>query len=221
MNQIRTIMCLVSLCVLAVPAMSFGQVRQIPIGDFVNAQTGYIAWADPVTDRYLLFDLYGKIDQYFDLDLETTVKGRVTMRVLDDGRAHVSVLVETRDAMCWGTQSLDTMAFGYNPYEVLFSGLTPSAGNGMFAFEFTLPSPDIPLDDWWLYFWGIEDSWDSAIGIINCRGELRAGSGFPEGKPGFARTTQRDLNGATGVPSGCPATDCYPTERIDFKPIGQ
>jgi hypothetical protein len=51
-------------------------------------------------------------------------------------------------------------------------------------------------------------------------GELRAGSGFPEGTLGFAQTTQTGLL-STGVPSGCPPekdADCFPAEKVQFKP---
>ena len=53
-------------------------------------------------------------------------------------------------------------------------------------------------------------------------GELRAGSGFPEGTRGFAQTTQVGIL-STGVPTGCPPEkdgDCFPAEKVEFKPNG-
>ncbi len=54
-------------------------------------------------------------------------------------------------------------------------------------------------------------------------GELRApGSGFPDGTPGSAHTTQTGVL-STGVPAGCPPEkdgDCFPAEHIQFNVNG-
>jgi hypothetical protein len=78
--------------------------------------------------------------------------------------------------------------------------------------EFIMPSSDSSLVDLYPY--------ERLAAVINCSGELRYGSGFPDGTPGRAHTTQEGLL-TTGVPSGCPAVDCFPTERIDFNPVGK
>jgi hypothetical protein len=60
---------------------------------------------------------------------------------------------------------------------------------------------------------------DSIMASIMCsHGELR-----PSGAPGFAQTTQTGLF-STGVPGGCPPekdADCFPAEKVQFKPTGR
>jgi hypothetical protein len=170
---------------------------------------------EPATDRLLNFDQFGKRAQFFGLDVGTTFEGRVTVRTLADGRAHVSVLLHTRNAVCWGFQGdfkgQYPPAFGYTPREV-FSGLETSLGDGMMNIEFTLSSPDDPLPN----FFSVP--LESVTVVINCSGELRNGSGFPDGTPGRAHTTHVFFAGTEG-PGGCRGgSDCIATEKIDWNP---
>lgn len=222
MNRIRASLYLVSLCMLAIPAMAFGQARQLPFGAFLDVQPGmsYSGWFEPATDRWLYFDVFGKRAESLGLNLGTTIEGRVMVRGLTDGRAQVSVLVQTRNAVCWGLQGdgegVYMPAFGFPPSQVLQRGA--SVGDGLMTMAFTMSSPESPLPP--VDQIGSPDyPLESIHSVINCSGVLRFGSGFPNGTPGRAHTNQRGLF-ATGVPSGCPASDCWPAERVDFQPVG-
>jgi hypothetical protein len=211
---------LVSLFVLAVSAMSFGQAQKLAFSDYLDAMPNWWAsWPDPATDRVLNFDVWGKLAIYRGLDLGTEVDGRITVRPLADGRAYVTIMTKTKNAICWGGQGDGTgyitgiylHAFGYTPPQIV-NGAEASLGDGMTIEEFIMPSPDSSLYDMYPY--------ERVSTVINCSGQLRYGSGYPDGTPGRAHTTQEGLY-STGVPSGCPAGDCWPTERVDFFPVGK
>jgi hypothetical protein len=223
MNRMRICWCLVSFCILAIPVMSFGQVQQLPISALLD-QIGsnpdwYDCWYDPATDRWLCFDDYGKLAEYYSgLNLGTTVEGSVTVRPLKDGGAQVSVLIHTGNALCFGYQGdfqgNYPLAFGYEPQEV-GGQIAASLGEGTLAYEYTMPSPDSPLVG--------DYPTKSLIAVVDCNGQLRYGSGFPDGTPGRAHTAQKGVF-ATGVPSGCPPetnANCWPTEIIRFWPVGK
>ena len=225
MNRIGMYLCFIFLCMLAIPAPSFGQVQHLPISAFLDAQpqNSYVIWWEVAPDRWLYFDAFGKRANAFNLDLDMRFQGGVTKSVLPDGRAHVSVILHTWNAVCWGFQGngAGTLlpAFGYNPSQV-YNGIGPaSLGDGMMAIEFTMPSPDTPLPPYRL-IGNATYPMESVIAVVNCSGELRDASGFPDGTPGNAHTTQRGLF-TTGIPSGCPAADCWPAEKVQFKATGK
>ena len=203
----------------------------LPVSIWLDAQTPEMttAWNDPATHRVLTLDGFGKRAESFGLNgLNTTFEGSVLVREYDDARAHVSVVLHTRNAVCWGFQrdNSDTNpleAFGYAPYEVA-EGATPSLGDGLFKIEFLIPWPTNRLPTYYETQPGDPVYPRLQLShVVNCRGTLRAGSGYPDGTPGAARTTQVGLF-TTGTPSGCPPernANCYPSERIDWWPTGR
>jgi hypothetical protein len=186
------------------------------------------AWNDPATHRVLTLDGFGKRAESFALNaLNTTFEGSVLVREFDNARAHVSVVLHTKNAVCWGFQrdNSDTnpvAAFGYAPHEVA-AGAAPSLGDGLFKIEFLIPWPTSRLPTYYETQPGDPVYPRLQLShVVNCSGALRAGSGYPDGTPGAARTTQVGLF-ATGTPSGCPPernANCYPSERIDWWPAG-
>jgi len=201
-----------------VAASSVGQTRHLPVSDFIERQGNVIFhWWEPATDRWLSFDHYGVRGAALGLGLPTTVEGDVAIRALVDGRAQVTVTLHTRNALCFGWQGED-LAFGYSGGEVR-NGVGPAAlGDGLYREVFTMPSPESPLPS--LEDWSSGDYVDRRYSIvISCKGLLRAPSGFPEGTPGYAHTTQQGLLDA-GAPGHCPAGDCWPVEKVFFRPIG-
>jgi len=195
-----------------------GHTRHLPITDFVERQGNIIfTWWDPATDNGLTFDHYGARAAALGLGLPTRIDGDVAIRTLVDGRALVSVTVHTKDALCFGWQGAEP-ALGYNGVQVR-DGVGPaSLGEGLYREVFTMPSPDTPLPS--PADWASGDFTDRRFSIvISCTGILRAGSGFPEGTPGFGRTTQQALLDV-GAPGHCPAGDCWPAEKVFFRPIG-
>ena len=168
-------------------------------------------WFGPEGDR-VVFDTFGKLNQTFNLDLGTEVDGNVTVRYLGDGMQQVVIHVRTTNGLCWGFNANNQPAIGFRPIDVL-NGIG-SAAVGRSTWRITqLPQPVGPIRSW-----GVE----SIIGNVNCYGLLRAGSGYPEGTPGFGQTTQTGL-GMTGVPDGCPPeqnANCFPAEKLQFKATG-
>jgi hypothetical protein len=212
--------------VLGVPAIGTSQsdVRQVPIDEFLNAQSTSADWFDPVTSNFLRFDAFGKRNSASGLNLGTVVYGQMTVRSLGNGREQVNVLVKTNSGLCWGYLFTDTFvpAFGRSPLEVL-SGAAPSVGDGMMRIVYTQPEGSaVPA---WNQVLNNQAPYvlDSVVSSISCqKGELRSGSGYPDGTAGFAQTAQRGIY-TTGAPGGCPLehdADCYPAEKVQFKPSG-
>lgn len=238
MRRVKTCgLCLVLALVVGLPTMSWAQAEQRPIDEFLAAQRvgpdiiDFTSWYDPVTWKEIQFDAFGTFNEAFGLNVLPTFNGRVTVRALADGRAHVSVLLQTTNGLCWGYQSADPTvpeisdnAFGSTP-EAVALGKPAARGHGVLRIEFTMPAPESPLPAYFdLVFFGISDYWlESVATVINCDGVLHAGSGYPEGIPGKARTTQTGLF-TTGVPGGCPPekdASCFPAERVEFWPAGR
>jgi len=220
---------LVGVITFITPTTSHGQgpVQQLPVSSFLAAQpaTQIQIWFDPVTLNDLRFDAFGTRNAVLGLNLGTSIDGRVTVRDLGGGTERVTVVLNTRDALCWGFVDLTPFvpAFGRNPAAVQ-GGAQASVGNGMTRIVFTQPTVS-PLPTWNQVITGTPPYvLESVTSAIMCQdGELRSGSGFPDGTPGFAQTTQTGLYN-TGAPGGCPLehdADCYPAEKVQFKPTGQ
>jgi len=215
--------CLGLALLLAMPSISWAQAQQLPISAFVDAQGAgtYAPWCESAgteNPRCLYLDAFGKRAEAFGLSYVPEITGRLTIREMADGRAHVSALIHTRGGLCWGTQG-GVLAFGASPRSVS-TGATAALGDGVTQFEFLMPSVGSDLPD---YFTELGSDMYPILSMrtaVNCAGELKPGSGYPAGTPGSAHTTQVALF-ATGVPSGCPAEDCWPVELVNFKPTGQ
>jgi hypothetical protein len=206
-------------------SQSQGRVQQLPINAFLAAQapTQTTIWADPNSSNVLVFDAFGKRNSALALNLGTTVAGQITIRDLGGGIERVTVLVNTRNALCWGFTGFPSPlvpAFGRNPAAVA-GGAQASLGDGLTRLQFTEPK-DSRLPSYNELSSGTPPYvLESVSTAIMCPdGELRAGSGFAEGTTGFAQTTQVGLL-TTNVPSGCPQSDCFPAEKIQFKQTGQ
>jgi hypothetical protein len=208
---------------LLISTQSLGQTQQLPISSFLNAQipAQQQFWSDPVTGGLLGFDAFGKRNEALGLNLPTSVSGGVTIRDLGNGTERVTVDIHTHDAVCFGFVNA-IPAFGRSPAEIA-GGAAPSLGDAHIQIGFTQPVGN-PLQTWnVIAFGGPPIVLETVKTSIICQhGELRAGSGFPDGTTGFAQTTQVGLL-STGVPAGCPPekdADCFPTESIQFKPNG-
>jgi hypothetical protein len=191
------------------------QTQQLPISVLQDLLPSTYAspWLDPVTGNILIFDTFGKRNAALNLGLGTTVEGRVMVTDLGDGTQRVTVIALTKNAICWGFNSSFQPAFGFGPVAVANQFGPASLGYGTLHSVFE-PQPVGPL----IFPWPEE----FITVTITCDGQLREGSGFPEGTAGMAHTTQVGRYG-TGVPGGCPPEhegDCFPAERVQFKPTG-
>lgn len=222
--------CFALALLLVMPSPSWAQAEQRPISDFIAAQSvfppTYTPWVDPATNQWLMFDAFGTLADRFALDFGTTFDGRVTVRPLADGRAHVTVVLHTKNGICYGfngAPTAATLAFGERPSVIGVTGAPAALGEAVTRFEFTMPSMDAPLPDYFADL-GYEDyPIEFLAAVVNCDGELRAASGYPDGTPGKAHTTQTGLY-MTGVPGGCPPeqdASCFPAEIVFFRPVGR
>ena len=202
-------LCLIAVMTVTAPA----QTQQLPISTFLDQQApnAALVWFDPVSGNTILFDAYGKRDALFGLNLGTTVDGRVSIQYHNDSQ-RVVVDLRTDNAFCSVFDANSEPAFGYKIPEIL-GGVGPAAlGIGMTRFVYS-PQPVGPID--------FDGEMDAIMTTISCKGQLRAASGYPEGTPGFAQTTQTGLF-YTGVPGGCPLehdADCFPAEKVQFKAV--
>ncbi len=205
------------------PSMDvFAQTVRLPISSFLDAQTfdDFMPATDPITGSFLGFDVFGRRAALFSLDVGTSFSGSVVIRDLHDGTEQVTVNLHTSNGICWGFTPAGP-AFGHEPGEVLL-GARASLGDAHTVLVFTQPSGN-PLPSFFTIFAGapiVALTLDT--GIMCQNGELRAGSGYPEGTSGFAQTRQTGI-AHVGVPSGCPPErdgDCFPAEKIQFKANG-
>ena len=198
---------------------SFAQTQQLPISSFVDAQPvgTVICWSDPANGNLLCFDHVGKRAALFNVNLGTSISGRVAVRDLQNGTQVVSVDVITTDAACWGFDT-NGLAFGRPPVQIA-KGAAASLGNGRLTLDFTQPTgaPMPTIDQIF--------SNSNAVTFISLKTSVLCPHGelIPSGAPGFAQTTQTILLN-TGVPGGCPPeqdADCSPAEIVQFKPTGR
>ena len=207
---------LAALIILTTAPIARAQTQQLPINDYLGllGPTAYQGWSDPSTGDVMYIDIYGKLNAFYNLDLNTTVTGKYSVRNLADGTQQVNVTFQTRNALCYGFNINNQLAFGYTRLQVM-NQLGPAAlGTATVRIEYA-PQPFGLFNPY-----GVQET---SIATIRCDGLLRAGSGFAEGTPGFAQTTQTGLFN-TGVTAGCPPEqdgNCYPAEKVQFKPRGQ
>lgn len=203
-----------AILIMASAGRTSAQTEQLPISTFLDLlpNTSFQSWFDPSNGNILLIDAYGKRNAALNLNLGTTVDGRVTVMNLGDGTQSVTVHFQTRDAICWGLNSNLQPAFGYNPIAVR-NNVGPAALGSLIQRIVFEPQPAGPIN----LSWPIE----TRMTTITCQGLLRAGSGYAEGTEGLAHTTQIGLF-STGVPDGCPPeqdASCWPAEKVLFKPL--
>ncbi len=221
MNRTKIALVLFGLALwLATSAGLLAQTQRLPISDYLDNQVTSTIWLEPANGNLLFFDAFGVLNENLDLGLGTVFGGRVTRRELNNGFERVTVVLHTKDALCFGFTGYPgalAPAFGRNALEVA-GGAPASLGDGLIRIEFTLPAGD-PLPAFFDMFTPPIITDLALNATIMCHGELRTESGFPPGAEGLAQTTQEGLF-ITGVPGGCPPeTDgnCFPAEKVQFK----
>ena len=190
------------------------QVRDLGIDSLLDQlpPNAAISWNDPATGNILGIDLYGKWNSFFGLGLPTVVSGKVTARDVGGGNEQVTIILHVRNAFCLGLNGDFQPALGYRPTDVI-DGVGPAATGDATAKFVMRPAPAGQFN-----FSLAQDKVERYFTTINCSGLLRAGSGYPEGTPGFGHTTQVAFIG-----TGCPIVIdgfCVPEERIQFRPTG-
>ncbi len=233
---------------------------QRPLADFINNQGStsfywppfpdYFGWVNqdqlvsstgkPLQCRFALIDYTGLGAAYLAAHggpwVGTTVSGSVTERPLADGRAEVTVVLHTTNALTFA-QTCDNIgpdnpdAFGYQQAELLANpALQPGLSEVDFQAVFKNTAPGAPLPDL------VQQNVCSNFPLdchpfppgfepvsmdirANGSGPLHVSAGVPEGTPGRLEVTQ------TGIfrpqPGGRVIYDAYPAERVDWHPTGR
>lgn len=219
-----------------------------PISDFVDTQGTYciddgaggcyllvpplenfLGWFDPSNPgRLSSIDYAGIAEDYIvsngGTPLGTQTSGTVVERPLDDGRAEVSVVLQTKNALTWVTPDGDyatgdeNLIFGHKVLEVM-SGATPGLCQSLFKLTFINSSPGADLPDLvQLAFFPEPDQELQSVSIqCNADGPLREAFGVVDGTPGKANTVEVGLF-ATGAAG--PVFDGFPVEFIKVHAIG-
>ena len=211
-----------------------------PIEDFLDAQgtlTGdpfnfpaeleSLGWTDPKTVRFAQVDFTGQANKYIikeseGISLGTETEGKVIERPLSDGRAEVTVLLHTRNALTWVVEleSLvqpidpysDYLVFGHRADDVL-QGMDPALGESFLKWVFINDAPGDPLPD--LLAEVVVGPTVETIMLsfeAHADGTLREAFGVPDGTPGRAQITEIE-NGATA--------DGWPAEHINLRAVGR
>jgi hypothetical protein len=226
-----------------------GEIRR-PIGDFVDAQGTTSEFLPPVPDflgwlnqlpstRGASVDYAGLANGWLVSqgypDLGTTTSGTVTDRPLEDGRAEVSVVLHTRNALAWAFEvpdpdtgpnfATDPLTFGYRAQD-LESGhdLPPAIGDSHFGVVFKNTAPGDPLPDLIVWLTDTEGRFpDLELLSLSFRatafGPLHPEfEGVAEGTPGRLTIVQTGVlhSGFHGAVS-----DGFPAERVELGVVGR
>jgi hypothetical protein len=226
---------------------------QRPISDFLDAQGTTMIFNTPVPDqigwsnnpslskssspppfRFALFDYAGLANEYLisqgHASLDTTTDGTVTERPLANGRAEVSVILHTTNALAWASDptvdpNTSPTLFG-NRAAVVLNGATPALGDSVLQVKFNNTAPGAPLPDLVNAFvlghalTGQELTFLAFRGTAT--GPLHALAGLgPEGTPGLCLVVQTGLLMKSFNSNSRPGKDAFPAELVELRPIGQ
>ncbi len=213
-----------------------------PIADFINAQGSlpYVpqdqasdAWTDPNSMLVVCVDYNGHANRLIEemsgglISLGTKIEGEVIERPLADGRAEVTVLLHTKNALTWAAVLVPDaippappwgeLLFGYYAEEVV-GGKPPVLGDSFFKWVFINSAPGAPLPDLLAQF--IEGPTVETIMLsfeASADGVFRESFGVPEGTPGHVQVTQTGPFRAKDLDYGISG---WPTEHIHLRITG-
>jgi hypothetical protein len=193
---------------------------------FVPPIANFLGTADPDQNRGASIDYAGLADYWSGGAFGTSFAGSVVERPLADGRAHVSVILRTENALTFVVQGSDynvNLLFGNRAPDVAY-GAEPALGSASMELVFinTAPGADLPdLLQLAVFPAGGQELLTLKIGN-KAKGPLTELFGVPDGTPGLNTGTQVGLlgNPQCGLePSAL--LDCFPVERINLRVIGQ
>jgi hypothetical protein len=244
----------VAILLLGMMAASGGQkaapsVQIRPIEDFLNAQgtggnglpaplNGDLGAFDAKAGRFIQVDYTGLANKWIEeesyklgtpMSLGTETEGTIIERPLPDGRAEVTVLLHTKNALTWVSvyqpaiePPLGDLLFGH-PAEDVLGGADPALGESFLKWVFINDAPGAKLPDLFVEIVPLPPAPVPHQTIMllmeaSAHGTLREAFGVPEGTPGRAQTTQTGLFQTTG--KGATA-DGYPAEHIKLQVVGR
>ena len=103
------------------------------------------AWNDPASGNVMVYDAFGKLDDTNGLNLGTAITGRITSTTVGDGTDRVTVIVHTKNGLCYGFAP-GGQAFGHTVAQVL-GGAPAALGNAITSATF-LRTTGSPLPTW-------------------------------------------------------------------------
>lgn len=221
-RPVAVVAVIVASLALWVPSPLLGQTTQRPLADFLGAQgttsvfvtpvPDYVGWATSFATTtvglFALVDYAGLAATWIEDNggpsLGTEVTGEVHERPLSDGRALVTVILHTKNALTWVMPldlatccdfANDPLAFGYRASDLVGDPtLEPGLAQSHFQVIFKNTAPGDPLPDLVNAFIlgnALPGQEQVAISIsANAQGPLRPASGFADGTPGRAVITQ-------------------------------
>jgi hypothetical protein len=199
---------------LNLPAALGAQVSKRPISDFISQQGTYclsdgnggcslfvpplpnfIGWGDPVAITIASVDYAGLANNYLleqsggMINLGTQTSGSIVERALPDGRADVSVVLHTTNALSWTVPSLSDFTgplnFGARVGDVL-NGAAPALAHVEFRIKFTNTAPQAPLPDLIQLFFDPK----AGQGVISYAFQANASGLFCDGSSGTMNVSQ-------------------------------
>jgi hypothetical protein len=229
------------------------QAPQRPLSDFLSKQGTTMVFNTPVPDqigwfnnspgqfppasaRFALFDYAGLaadyLNQNFGISLGTTTSGSVTERPLADGRAEVTVILHTTNALAWVSSTApnpdpnqNPVLFGYKAAEIAMDpSKEPALGESHLKVVFKNPTQGADLPDLVnAFILGNAAPGQELVSIsflAQARGSLRTSANLgPEGTLGECFVAQNGIlfNG----PFMGATTDGFPAELVELHRIGQ
>lgn len=228
---------------------------QRPLSDFLSTQgttsifnccappvPDYVGWTrasdtPPSDQRLALVDYAGVANSWLIANghpsLGTTFGGSINERPLPDGRAEVTVVLHTRNALAYlvpfdpggpiNQNQINPLFFGFRPQDLLADpAKEPALGESELLVVFKNTVAGAPLPDLVnLFVLGNVEQGQEPVFIsfhANAMGNLRTASGFPEGSPGQLRVSE------TGVlfrgPFKGGTADGFPAESVELRRIG-
>lgn len=236
--------------ILMIPADSFSKdsATRRPIEDFIVSQGTYCipdgtggcflfvppvenfaGWGDPNEGLLASVDYAGLADRWlYDNDsphlLGTQMSGKITERLLPDGRVQVQVILRTSNALTWVVDDPDNtndfngpLLFGSRADDVL-EGAEPGLADCHMNLVFINSSPGEPLPDLMQILVERFEDLRFLSFKASATGPLRELFGEPDGTPGRVKVTEVGLFMTQSMRA---AEDGYffPVENIKIQPV--
>ena len=194
---------------------------------FVPPIANFLGFSDPAEGYSSSVDYAGLADFWAGGAFGTSFSGTVIERPLADGRAMVTVLLNTENALTWVVDGAD---FANDP--LLFGSRAPEAAAGAdsapgrvhFSLKFINTAPGADLPDV-LQLFVFPDPGQEVVSLKSNNqafGPLREAFGVADGTAGSAHGVQTGLlgNPQCGADSPSAVADCFPAERIFLQVMG-
>jgi hypothetical protein len=228
MNRLKGLtMAIATLCIINAGDAVAGE---RPITDFLKTQGTfipgiYVPWIDPTSGTILYMDYAGVDNNLWSLNLATSYSGSVNENLLADGRAEVSVMLHTQNAITYTgpfpppTSPCGCSLIGNAPVDVL-NGAPLALGDCTLQLRFINPGglgADLP-DFFQLVVAPLPGQTQLFIGFVG-----QATGPLPDGTAGLVQTRQTGLVSTSQIanPNSRVALDGFPVEHVIIRPVGK